>query len=176
MVVHAEDRKFHPEPISRRGETIAWGSALLIDGVWMLLVLAGQPVTLWIPILALPLTLIAVVMSLGNWIERRTTIEINQKGIYFSNGFRRVRLQWEEIMDVRVLPGKWGNKVQVFGKNSYFGFHTLGEVMVDGRELGRTGFSDGDLILQEIVDKSNLIAVQDVDDGSREEGYYYIRK
>ena len=155
---------------------VAWGSALLIDGVWMLLVLAGQPVTLWIPILALPLTLIAVVMSLGNWMERRTTIEISQKGINFSNGFRRVRLQWEEIIDVRVLPGQWGNKVQVFGKNSYFGFHTLGEVKVDGRKLGSTGFSNGDLILEEILDKANMITVQNVDDGSREEGYYYIRK
>jgi hypothetical protein len=172
-----EIRKFHPEPVSRRGEMIAWGSALFVDAVWLILMLNNQPVTLWIPILAVPLTLIAAVMSLGNWMERRTTIEIGQDGIYFSNGLRRIKLQWEEIKDVRVLPSQWGRKIQVFGETSYFGFHTLGEVRVNGRELGRTGFSEGDHILEVILEKANLVAAQEVDGGSQQDGYYYyIRK
>lgn len=171
-----EVRSFHPEPISRRGELIAWGSALLLDLVWLLLVLSEQPATFWIPILALPLTLIAALVSFGNWMERRTVIMIDQVSIYFSNGIRRVRLGWEKIKDVRVLPGKWGKKIQVFGENSYFGFSTLGEVEVNGRQLGRTGFSEGDRILEEILAKANLVLAEDDGDRSRQEGYYYIRK
>lgn len=175
-MAHHEVRSFHPEPISRRGELIAWGSALLLDLVWLILVLSEQPVTFWIPVLALPLTLIAALVSFGNWMERQTVIKIDQESIYFSNGIRRLRLAWDRIKDVRVLPGKWGKKIQVYGEESYFGFYTLGEVEIDGRQLGRTGFSEGDRIFEEILAKANLVPAEDEGDRSGQEGYYYIRK
>lgn len=170
-------RIYYPEPVSRRGELIAWGSALLLNGVWVILVLAGQPVTLWIPVVAIPLTLVAFVMSLGNWMERHTRIEIDPEGIFYSNGLRRVRLHWEAIKDVRVLPSQWGQKTQVFGENVYFGFHSLGEVKANEKVIGRTGFAAGDLILEEILDRADMVAAHEVGDGNEQEGYdYYVRK
>jgi hypothetical protein len=176
MNIQAEERDFRPELVSRRSELIAWVSALLVDGVWILLILTGQPFSFWLPILGVPLTLVALGISLSNWMDRRTIIRLTEQGVSFSNGLRHTSLGWNEIKEVRVLPAQWGKKVQVFGEGSYFGFHTLGEVYAQGRSLGRTGFVEGDYILQIILDKAELSAVKQIDVGGQQEGYYYSRK
>ena len=176
MNIQAERQEFHPELVSRRSEMIAWGSALLVDVVWILLIITGQYFSFWLSILGVPLTLIAMGISLSNWMDRHTIIRLDERGISFSNGMRHTSLQWNEIQEVRVLPAQWGKKIQVFGKKSYFGFHTQGEVIAHGRSLGRTGFADGDFILQNILDKANLSAVKQIDVGDQQEGYYYSRK
>jgi len=77
---------------------------------------------------------------------------------------------------VRVLPAQWGKKVQVFGDQTYFGFHTLGEVRANGNVLGRTGFVDGDRVLEQILDRTALSEVKQVEVGGQQEGYYYSRE
>jgi hypothetical protein len=176
MNIQAERQDFYPELVSRRSEMIAWGSALFVDVVWIILILTGQPFSFWLPILGVPLTLIALGISLSNWMDRHTIIRLDEQGISFNNGLRHTTLQWNEIQEVRVLPAQWGNKIQVFGKQSYFGFHTQGEVFAHGRFLGRTGFVEGDFILQDTLDKANLSAVKQIDVGGQQEGYYYSRK
>lgn len=171
-----DSQEFHPELVSRRGELIAWGSALLVNGAWIILILSPQKVTLWVPILAVPLTLVAFGISLGNWMDRHTIIKMCLEDIYYSNGLRRVRLQWHDIQEVRVLPAQWGKKIQVFGNQSYFGFHTIAKVKVDGRELGRTGFRDGDLILIELLERAKLVVMEDNNSGNQSEGYYYYTR
>jgi hypothetical protein len=171
-----DEQEFHPESISRRGELIAWGGALLVDGVWLLLMLTGQPFSFWLPILGAPLALVALGISLSNWMDRHTTIKLAGEDISFSNGLRHSTLKWSEIQEVRVLPSQWGKKVQVFGIGSYFGFHTLGEVFAQGRLLGRTGFVDGEYIMQTVLDKADLSDVKRIDVGDQQEGYYYSRK
>jgi hypothetical protein len=176
MNIQAERQEFHPELVSRRSELIAWGSALLVDGVWILLILTGQLSSFWLPLLGVPLILIALGISLANWMDRHTIIKLDEQRISFSNGLRHTLLQWNDIQQVRVLPAQWGKKVQVFGERSYFGFHTLGEVFAYGKPLGRTGFVEGDFILQVILDKADLSAVNQINVEGRQEGYYYSRK
>jgi hypothetical protein len=108
--------------------------------------------------------------------DRHTIIRVSNLGINFRNGLRNVQLGWNEIQEVRVLPARWGNKVQVFGEGSYFGFHTLGEVSAHGKSLGRTGFEEGDQILKMILKQADLKLVQQVDVGDTQEGYYYSRE
>ena len=176
MNTQVERQEFHPEVASRRGELIAWGSTVLVNGVWILLILAGQPFSFWLPILGIPLILVASGISLSNWMDRHTVIKLGEKDIYFSNGLRHTPLLWREIQEVRVLPAQWGKKVQVFSENAYFGFHTLGEVIAQGKTLGRTGFVEGDLILEVILDNAGLSAEKHVDIGGQREGYYYSRE
>ena len=76
---------------------------------------------------------------------------------------------------MRVLPAQWGEKVQVFGEEAYFGFHTLGEVTANGRVLGRTGFVKGDQILEHVLEKSGLSESKQIELGDQQEGYYYSR-
>ena len=171
-----EKREFHPELVSRRSEAIAWGSAIVVNGAWLLLILFNQSMSFWLPILGIPLLLIAIGISLGNWMDRKTVLNLDVNGVYFSNGLRHADLSWNEIKEVRVLPAQWGEKVQVFGEKVYFAFHTLGEVTSNGKVLGRTGFLDGDLILAQILAKSGLSESKQVDLGDQQEGYYYSRQ
>jgi hypothetical protein len=176
MNMQAERQEYNPELVSRRSEIIAWGSAILVNGTWILLILLGQPLSFWMPILGIPLILIASGMSLGNWMDRHTVLKLDFESIFFSNGLRHVQLKWQEIQEVRVLPAQWGKSVQVFGERSYFGFHTLGEVRANGKVLGRTGFVDGDRVLEQILDRAALSEVKQVEVGGQQEGYYYSRE
>jgi uncharacterized membrane protein len=176
MNTSLEKKEFKPELVSRRSELIAWGSAVVVNGAWLLLIVFNQSMSFWLPILGIPLLLIAIGISLGNWMDRKTIIKQDEKGIYFSNGLRHADLGWDEIKEVRILPAQWGEKVQVFGGEVYFAFHTLGEVKSNGRVLGRTGFKDGDRILKHILDESGLSESQQVDLGDQQEGYYYSRQ
>jgi hypothetical protein len=170
MQIHANGREFHPELLSRKGEMIAWGSALLVGLAWLVVGLKGQPVILAVPILTVLLVLSGLSISLGNWMDRHTLISIREDGITFKNGLRNGVLKWQEIRQVRVLPVHWGKKVQVFGEKVYFEFRTLGEVKVQGELKGRMGFAKGDEILRQIVLSGNLHIVDQVG-----EGYYYAR-
>jgi hypothetical protein len=168
-----EKSEFKPELVSRRSEFIAWGSAILVNGAWLLLFIFNQSLSFWLPILGIPLLLIAIGISLGNWMDRKTILRLDVDGVYFSNGLRHVSLTWDEIKEVRVLPAQWGEKVQVFGEEAYFGFHTLGEVTANGRVLGRTGFVKGDQILEHVLEKSGLSESKQIELGDQQEGYYY---
>ena len=176
MDSNSERQAFHPELASRRGELIAWGSAVLVNGTWIGLLLFEQPLSFWLLILGIPLLLVAAGISLANWMDRNTVITLGAEGISFSNGLRHVHLEWFEIQEVRVLPAQWGKKVQVFGEQSYFGFHTLGEVTANGRVLGRTGFEDGERILEQILNRGRLRESEQKELGNQQEGYYYSRE
>ena len=176
MNISLEINEFKPELVSRRSEFIAWGSAVLVNGAWLLLYIFNQSLSFWLPILGIPLLLIAIGISLGNWMDRKTILRLDIDRVYFSNGLRHVNLTWDEIKEVRVLPAQWGEKVQVFGDESYFGFHTLGEVTANGRVLGRTGFMKGDQILEHILEKSGLSESKQVELSEQQEGYYYSRQ
>ena len=171
-----EKIEYKPELVSRRSELIAWGGAIFVNGAWLALILFNQSMSFWLPILGIPLLLIAIGMSLANWMDRKTILKLDTNGIDFNNGLRHAELSLDVIKEVRVLPAQWGEKVQVFGEEVYFAFHTLGEVTSNGRVLGRTGFNDGDRILEHVLLKSGLSESDQVDLDDQQEGYYYSRQ
>jgi len=164
-------REYHPELISRKGELIAWGTALLVVIGWLILKLSDRSVTTAIPFLAVFLVLSGCAISLGNWMDRHTSLAIDDYAIEFHNGLRSVRVLWTEINEVRVIPSQWGKKVQVYGERVYFTFRTLSEVKIQGELKGQFGFTNGDEILREIVLRSALEIID-----RPGEGYYYARK
>jgi len=163
--------EFRPEGISRRGEFVAWGSTLLVVTGWLILRFNAQPVPSAVPFLAILLFLSGLGISLGNWMDRRTSIQLIETGIAFQNGLRNVRLAWGEIKQVRLYPARWGKKVQVFGEKSFFEFRTLGEVKYQGELKARFGFEKGEEILRQIIIRAGLESSE-----QPQEGYYYVRK
>jgi hypothetical protein len=109
-------------------------------------------------------------ISLGNWLDRNTVIWLETEGLRFENGLRRVRLDWDEVQRVAVLPARWGKSVQVIGDRSHFGFKTLGEVQFHGEVRGRTGFPDGQAILDVILRNAKLVLIEESNNA-----YYYAR-
>jgi hypothetical protein len=161
---------FHPELLPRKGEMIAWGLTLLVGAAWLILVWQGLKINLALPILAVILFLSALSVSLGNWMDRNTVLQLGREGVKYQNGLRRVRLSWDEVEQVRINPSQWGKKIHVIGPQSYFSFRTLGEVKVQGEIKGRMGFTDGETILKQILAYSALKVK-----GKSAQGYYYGR-
>ncbi len=165
------DREYRPELISRRGEWTAWASALLVGIGWLVLRWFGRSIPIGMPLFAIVLMLAALSISLSNWVDRQTVMRLNEKWIEFHSGLRHVRLLWQEIQQVRVLPSRWGDKVQVIGERAHFSFRTLGEVWFQSELKGRMGFEKGDEILHEIIASSGLKRI--AEQGG--EGSYYAR-
>jgi hypothetical protein len=171
MLPKEQTQVFHPELLSRRGELLAWFSALLVISAWIILDVDRQPVMRLVPWMAVLLVLVASGISLSNWMDRRTYIEIQPDAIKFTNGLRRVRIAWADIRQVQVFPSAWGKKVRVIATQAYFDFRTLGEIKVQGEVKGRTGFTDGESILQKILESAHLQVTE-----RTAAGYYYARE
>lgn len=165
----SDTREFRPELLPRRGEWTAWALALAASaGMWLLNWSGYVPVWAWIFWVFLLFSGLSI--SLGNWLDRNTVIRLDADGIRFENGLRRVRLSWREVQKVAVLPARWGKAVQVIGEKSHFEFKTLGEVQFQGEVRGRTGFLEGQAILDVILRKTGLELVEESNNA-----YYYAR-
>lgn len=138
-----------------------------------MLVATGNRAPGSVPFLAIVLLLAALSISLGNWMDRRTRLELLPDGVHFKNGLRDVRLSWDEIRQVQVYPGRWGKRVSVIGPAAHFEFRTLGEVSVQGETKGRLGFTQGERILQRILEAADLVPKPD---SQSTDPYYYVRK
>ena len=166
-------QEFRPELTSRRGELIAWGSTLLVGAGWAALIVTDNRVPGSVPFLGVLLLLAALSISLGNWMDRQTRLQLGPQGIAFQNGLRKVHLKWDEIRQVQVYQGRLGQRVSVIGPNSHFEFHTLGELKVQGEVKGRMGFAEGERILHQILDAAGLVPKPD---SQSTDPYYYVRK
>ncbi|NUM45611.1 MAG: hypothetical protein HUU38_12975 [Anaerolineales bacterium] len=170
-------REFTPERIPVRGEIIGWSMAIVILATATVLRLAGSQWANLGLILAVVFILSATSISFGNWMDRKTVLRLSRSGISFANGVRRTELGWHEIGAVRVIPAQWGaREVQVVGETAqgkaHFEFRTLGTVNYQGQERGRTGFTDGEFILETILRMASLQAAP-----SDNPSYsYYARK
>ncbi len=162
--------QYRPELIPRRGEMIAWactGMALLAGVILRI----GERTIPWgLSVLAALLFVAACLISMGNFVDRHTSLTLDSNGVEFKNGLRAVRLSWTDIREVRIFPSKLGDKVQVFGADNFFQFRTLGEVHMNGEVKGRMGFAQGDKILRTLILRAGLQIVDRAGDG-----YYYAR-
>ena len=151
--------EYQPEYIPRRGEIVAWCGTIAVYITWTVLVVTGTPVPIPIIVLALGLLTSASLISLSNWVDRHTKIYLSSEGISFENGLRHLEYKWDEIHRVQLYPSNWGDKVFIIGQKSHFSFRTLHEVSLDGRIRGRMGFAQGQKILIDVIQKSNLYPI-----------------
>ncbi len=170
MQTMSASQEYHPIPIPRRGELIAWISTLLVGITWMVSRTWGQGAVLLL-ILGILLLLSAALISLGNWVDRHTVLRLHPDGIEFHNGLRNVRLGYDQVSEIFVQPSDWGSRVQVSGEGQRFVFRTLGEVRLREKVQGRMGFERGEEILRTLVLNSGLQIVSQTGGG-----YTYARQ
>jgi hypothetical protein len=162
---------FHPELLPRKGEFVAWGLTLITAIVWLVFTFLDSTNILLLFLLFLVFLISAIIIRLGNWMDRHTTIKIVQEELIYHDGFREIRLSWENITKVEVFPSNWGKKVRVLGVSRRFSFRTLGEVTLGGELKGYLGFKDGEIILKTILHRSGLVLLN-----SEEDYLIYTRK
>lgn len=163
--------EFRPEQFSRRGEITAWSLAILALLGWVSLIARGMQVPVLYGILAAFLILAGLAISLSNWSDRHTVLRLDDNGVNFENGLRRVRISWIEIQKAEIFTSNLGDRVRVSGAQKFFSFRLLGEVSLSGQVRGRMGFSDGERILAHIIKAARLKRVDQP--GA---GYYYTRE
>lgn len=170
-------REYTPERIPLRGEITGWAVALVILITTTILHLNGAKLASVGLIMSVVFVLSAASISFGNWMDRKSVIRLSRSGISYANGVRHTDLAWGEVQAVRVLPAQWGaRQVQVVGETAqgkaHFEFRTMGTVNFQGQERGRTGFADGEYILETILRMANMQTVP-----SDNPAYtYYARK
>ena len=165
-----ERREFRPELLPRRGELNAWILATVAVVGLLILNQTLEIVPGWTWFFCGFLVFSALSISFGNWMDRQTRIALEADGIRYESGIRRVWLGWQEVQKVAILPSRWGSSVQVVGEKSHFGFNTLGEVQFQGEVRGRTGFAEGQTILDAILRETGLVLIEESNSA-----YYYTR-
>ncbi len=151
-----EEKIFRPELAPRTGERNAWILAFLMVILWLIFRLTAWKLPFTGEVFVIFTLGAALLISFGNWVERKTVLVLTSRGVRFENGLRKVSLAWKEIEEVRVRPAVWGKRVQVRGKGTRFDFHTLGEVKYKGAVQAKTGFAQGEEIVRQIVLNSGL--------------------
>jgi len=165
----SKPREFRPEFLPRNSEWMAWVLLLAASvAMWFLNISEFTPAWAWI--FWAFLLFLSMSISLGNWFDRSTVIRLETDGIRYENKLRLVRLSWLEIQKVAVLPARWGKSVQVIGEQQHFRFKTLGEVKFQGEVRGRTGFVEGQNILETVLNETGLNLVEESNNA-----YYYAR-
>jgi hypothetical protein len=176
------NQEYRPERIPRVGERNAWLITALAAAAWLVLLWRANTLSWLGLVLAVFLLLAAVSISLGNWMDRHTVLSLGGDQITFNNGIRHLALSWDQVQEVRIVSSRWGERVQVLGfderkpskgKSAFnvgFVFHTLGEVEYQGKIQGRTGFKQGQFILNQVLDSSGL-----EEKSHDQQGRYYAR-
>ncbi len=155
-------RDFHPVRLPRRSEGIAWALSAVLLATWWVLQANEAALSGTAALLLAFMVFSASTMSLASWMDRRTRLTLDPAGVFFENGLRRVRLGWDEIRKVRVIPAQAGSqRVQVLGAAAHFEFRTLAEVRLQGEIKGRAGFEAGEAILKTILGRARLSKMQD---------------
>ena len=162
-------QEFHPEQISRKGERNAWILTGVSIAAYLLLWRISEPSVLLL-VMVIFLIISAFIISLSNWIDRKTTLILSTEGINFNNVLRSVHMNWDEIEQIQVLPDHWGKRVLVFGDQAHIRFRTLSDVEFRGKVRGQIGFHDGEAILEQIIRYSGLISTE-----NENQGHYYVR-
>jgi hypothetical protein len=149
------EQVFRPDVLSRRNEIIAWG-VFIAAALGTVIFRNYQTLPNWIYIGVGLLFVLAAGLSLGNWMDRRTVLQLSSEGLEFKNGLRHVRMGWRDIQSMEVLPSNMGKGVRVTGPKGHFSFTVSGGLRLGGKTQGRFGFPDGDAIIKEIVRRSGL--------------------
>jgi hypothetical protein len=160
---------YTPEIQSRRSEYVAWGLALASLAGLLVLNLGGM-IYFWAIVFVAFMVMAALSISFGNWMDRQTSLVLDEHSATYKNGLRRVHLEWPAIKSVSTRPSRWGEKVQVVGENAHFDFNTLGEVIYQDQVQGRVGFQHGEIIKNTLIEKSGLSLV-----AKKGDSYYYSR-
>lgn len=151
------DMEYRPVQPSRRVEIGTWALTAVLFATWWVLqanqaAFAGTAVTLFAFAL-----FAASGISLSGWMDHRSVIRLDADGVFFQNGLRRVELAWDQVQQIRVLNAQAGSKrVQVLGPRSYFEFRTLARISLNGQERARSGYEQGEKILENLLDRTGL--------------------
>ena len=148
--------RFAPRELDRYGERLAWSlavalAALAIFLFWRRGVWIGSLIVIFsVCIVA------AILISYGNWMERRTEIQLMEQAVVYRNPLRELLVEWASVKAVYIYPRGDGWRVIVEGDRTNFSFQTLTTLNLGWGRQVETGIRDGEQLAAEIAVSAGL--------------------
>ena len=154
----ARQERYRPAPANRRGEAIAWLCALGVGIAGLVLtVRAGTTPCITWQLLAI-FVMAGSAISLGNWLDSRTELELSPEGIAYQSPLRRLNARWEDVEALTAIPLRRGWRLQVESSDGRFALRTICRMKLGPVESQPIGFLEGERIASLIRGMSGLPA------------------
>jgi hypothetical protein len=151
-----KDESFQPQQGSRKGELIAWGSAILIAvalGIYYLLTQSVQCMTAGLFLFFLAS---GAVITFGIWTDARTRVDLSRAGLHYNSPFRDVILDWADLQSLRASKAGAVWKVTVSGADQYFTLRISEEPLTEDNPRGFLVLPEGDRLVRLICGTARL--------------------
>lgn len=146
---------FKPEQ-GRRGEWVAWASALALALVMALQSqLAGEIGTV-VLVLFIIVLLAAALITYANWMERNTSITVTSVSVNYDSPLRKTELRWTQIDEIWLAPARSAWRISIAGETGHFNFQTL-LVLESVGGSARMGIAGGKQLAAHIIRESGIL-------------------
>lgn len=149
------DAEFIPD-MSRRGEWVAWASALALALAMALQTQLASGINTLVLVLFIVLLTAAVLVTYANWMERNTSIVLTAGGIKYASPLRKTELRWSQIDEIWLAPSRTAWRVSVIGEPGHFDFQTL-LTMNSIAGAARMGIPEGKQLAAHIIRESGIV-------------------
>lgn len=116
---------FQPGSASRKGQLIAWGSALVIGLILTILYFTTLETQCLTGALFIFFLIAGFLITFGLWVDSKTIVLVSPKFLHYKSPFRNVKLAWEQVEQVRAVEAGDVWRVAVIGLNRYFRIRVL---------------------------------------------------
>ena len=116
---------FQPASASRRGELIAWGSAVVIGSLLTIFYFVTREVQCLTAGLFIFFLGAAILITFGLWVDSKTFAKVSPEHLHFKSPFRDVRLEWDQVEELRAMEAGNVWRVVVSGADRYFRIRVL---------------------------------------------------
>lgn len=121
------ERSFLSGSTSRKGEIIAWGSAVAVGLPLAVFYFTTREVQCLTAGLFVFFISAAVLITFGLWADARTFARVTPQNLHYKSPFRSVNLTWDQVDEVRAADAGAVWRVVVIGANRYFRLRVLRE-------------------------------------------------
>jgi hypothetical protein len=118
------EEMFRPLPPNRRGEIIAWSSAVVVGLVSGALFWQGRQISSLGIFLFIFFSLSALLISFGNWMESHTLIRLSSEQVVYHSPVRKVTLALDDVRELWVSSAGRGWRIAVRGEGGFFTYRS----------------------------------------------------
>lgn len=148
-------RVFNPEH-TRRGEWVAWMSALALALVMALQAVMGGSVASIVRVMFLVVLGAACLITYANWMERNTSISLTPAGVEYSSPLRKVEMRYSHIEEIWLASSRSAWRISVVGESGHFNFQTL-VALESMAGSARMGIAEGKQLAAHLIRESGLV-------------------
>jgi hypothetical protein len=116
---------FQPASTSRKGELIAWGSAVVTGLVLAIVYVSTREIQFLTGAMFVFFLATSLLITFGMWVDSRTSAKVSPDHLHFQSPFRNVKLEWDQVEEVRAVKAGTVWRVVVVGASRYFRIRVL---------------------------------------------------